>query len=158
MGRSVFDPGDILYVNTTGGDVPAFQGSVMGPGCVSLTAPQQINHAYVISTSQDLQISWTGGQAGAVVHVDMNSQHTQAAEIVDVFCSFQATAGSVTVPQAALAYLANGSPSLSNFGAYQEMSSVVDAGSYQINVLAWNWGHSPNDAGACHNNAPAMFQ
>jgi hypothetical protein len=164
--NAVFADGDTVTVTAGGGTVPAFQASVIAPGCLDLTSPQPPDggRSYVIATTQDLQVSWTGSEPNAQVWVVLSAQHA-GPNLVDVSCSFTATSGQGTIPQPALLPLAGGGNGI--LSIYQERSNSFLAGSYQIQIVARNFGGPPDltspametaDASACpYNGAGATF-
>lgn len=150
-----FVGGDVLTFAAAGGDVPPFQQDVVGPRCIAMTTPAGpitpdggAFASYTISTAQDLQISWTGGESGAFVGVTLIGG-------VSISCSFDASLGQGAIPQQALAALARGTGS---FFIYQERRASLLVGSYQIETVARNFGSGPPDAGCPSSSASAVFQ
>jgi len=160
-GAPVFMDGDILTLSAPGADVPPFQQSIVAPGCVAMTTPSGpdggvIYGSYVIPTSDDLQISWTGGESNAFVGVTLVGGHGNPAAYASVSCSFDATLGQGTIPQQALAALTG---TAGRFFIYQERRDSVQAGSYRVQTIVRNFGSGGADAGTCpSNNAGALYQ
>lgn len=160
-GAPVVADGEILTFSAPGADVPAFQQSVIAPGCVAMTVPGSPDGgseygSYVISTAADLQISWTGGESEAFVGVTLTGGQRNGASYVSVSCSFDATLGQGTIPQQALASLAG---EAGGFFFYQERRNSLQAGSYHVQTIARNFGSAPADGGVCPpNNAAAAYQ
>jgi hypothetical protein len=157
-----FVGGDLLTFQAAGGDVPPFQQDVVGPGCIAMTAPAGPSipdggafPTYTISTAQDLQLAWAGGESGAFVGATLIAGPTNSAAEVSISCSFDASLGQGAVPQQALAALAG---ETGRFFIYQERRASLVAGSYQLETIARNFGSGPPDAGCPSSNAPAVFQ
>jgi hypothetical protein len=105
---AMFGKGDALSVEASGGTVPAFPNEqVIAPGYVTVTAPVSDGGAYVIPTSQDLQVTWSGGESNASLGVVLSG--VSGGHQKQVICTFDAQTGTGTVPQAALASLTNAS-------------------------------------------------
>jgi len=160
VGSPLFVAGDVVTVEAAGGDVAPFLQNIVAPGCITMTAPATpdggtIYGRYAISTASDFQVSWTGGEAGALVGVTLAGEEGKSGVEVAVTCSFDATAGQGTIPQAAIASLAGGPGS---FFIYQERRVAQQAGSFHVETVARNFGSGPADAGCPLNNAGAMYQ
>jgi hypothetical protein len=161
MGAPIFSDGDLVTIATAGADVPVFQQSIPAPGCVAMTAPESPDGGffygyYLISTTDDFQISWTGGEANAFVGVTLIGGQGNPTTYVSVTCSFDATSGQGTIPQQALAALTG---TAGGFFMYQERRDSVQAGSYRVQTIVRNFGSSGADAGTCpSNNAGAAYQ
>jgi hypothetical protein len=160
-GAPVFMDGDILTLSAPGADVPPFQQSIVAPGCVAMEAPSGpdggvIYGSYVIPTSDDLQISWTGGESNAFVGVTLIGGQGNSAVYASVSCSFDATLGQGTIPHQALAALTG---TAGSFFVYQERRSSMQAGSYHVQTIVRNFGSGKSDAGTCpSSNASAVYQ
>jgi hypothetical protein len=160
-GANLLEDGDLVTLSATAGsDVPAFGMDVVAPGCVAVTAPQRPDGgaSYSISTAQDLRLSWTGGEPGASLGLDLVGQILNRPGFVDVSCIFQATDGQGTVPQAALAALA-GWP-WGALSVYQQRSATVQSGTFAVEFDVRNLGGGgAPDGGSCPaNNANVTFQ
>jgi hypothetical protein len=121
--------GDTLSVSATGGTVPAFgPQSVVVPAAITLTAPT-VGNPTLIPTSSDLAVAWTGGQNGATMAFGGGSNDgTTRFE-----CTWTATAGQGTVPQAILAGLTGMSGQI---GWEQYPTVTFTAGAYTISISA----------------------
>jgi len=86
--------GDVLTASASGDEVPGFTAQLTVPANITLIAPQE---PYVLPSGQDLTFTWSGGESGAFVSVAFNAPLPVAA-----FCTFDATAGTGTIPYAAL--------------------------------------------------------
>jgi hypothetical protein len=154
-----FDARDQMSVTAAGGDVPSFQLIVQVPGCVALTQPQPqpadggtgYPAVYTIATGQDLQLSWTGGEAEATVGLDL-VQNLSNGNFIDVSCAFPASDGQGVIPQAALAGLTGTG---GWFTIYQQRSRSEQRGSFQIELDFRNLGGAGTtpDGGACPANS-----
>lgn len=125
-----FAKGDVLGVSASGGDIPAFpEQSITAPGALVFGSPQA---PFVISTTADLNVTWSGGEPGAQAFVGvMVSGNTQLA----VSCTFDATLGAGTVPASLLSPLkaAQGTPMVS---LGQMRHTTFDAGGLLIDLGA----------------------
>ena len=99
-----FSGGDSISVVGAGGaDLPAFKAQmVIAPNDLTLTAPDCSAGCPDLDRTQDLAVTWTGGGAG---HVKASFETVGDTAAGYVFCTFDATAGTGTVPKAALAAL-----------------------------------------------------
>ncbi len=127
---SAFAGGDVLGVSASGGDVPAFGAqTVTSPGMIIVSpAPPS-----TISTAQDLTFTWSSGEPGASVLVAIARQGFNASESVG--CTFDAIAGTGTIPQAQLAAISSGSPS-GEILIGQERKTTFSSGTFVIDLAA----------------------
>jgi hypothetical protein len=158
-GVPVFAAGDALMVSAAGGDVPAFQATVGGPGCVALTAPAipAGGTAYAIPSAQDLAVAWTGGAPEATVGVDLVWKSPVGA-VAYASCTFEASAGQGTIPKEALAAFEAGPGGF--LTVYQQKSATTQAGSFAIEVDVRNLGGGgmQTDGSTCpQNNAYVVY-
>jgi hypothetical protein len=102
----LFATGDTLVLAATGGDIPAFSNvQVVAPAGVVVTAPVEVANVYMIDTTADLPLAWTGGANGVPVYFeftgsDSNNKH------MNVTMSFDSTLHSGTFPKGMLSQLA----------------------------------------------------
>ena len=123
-----FSPGDVLGVSASGADVPAFAThTITSPGKLAVGTPS------TITTSQDLTLTWTGGESGAIVIVGIGRGGFNGA--TSVSCSFDATSGTGTVPKEQLASLQNGAPTGSLIVGQQRSTTFV-SGTFVIDLDA----------------------
>ncbi len=115
-----FRGGERLTVRAEGGEVPAFEGSVLAPGRVVFTEPRATpgpkpeERTFVVSPGRDLTVRWTGGVAGTRVRAFVNHDgdpNTFAGPSAS--CTFDAGAGTGVIPATALERLAKSTPSVS---------------------------------------------
>lgn len=125
---AMFSAGQTLVVSASGGTVPAFgPQSIVAPSMITLTAPAASGGSYTISTSTDLSVEWTGGQAG----VQLFFEGTLSGSPQTYFtCIWDGGLGRGTVPQAVLAGLAGQSGGLLAYG--QLASTSFSAGTYSV--------------------------
>lgn len=131
-GGMLFTAGQTLTVSASGATVPAFgQESIVAPPLLQLQAPSATGSTYVIPTSSDLAVAWSGGQSGAQVVLEGT---VQAGSGYDYFaCTWDATPQNALVPQAVLKGLAGQSGYL--FYAQQTMTTFT-AGAFPIDLFA----------------------
>ena len=124
---TIFAAGATLNVSATGSTVPAFNETITSPSLVTITSPAGTNAKYVIPSTSDFDLTWTGGQAGAqVVFEGFTPTNTW------VVCAWDATAGKGTIPQAALATLPSAYTGI--FG--QTNKKTFSAGAYNVELYA----------------------
>lgn len=137
-----FAPGQTLSVVASGGAVPAFgPASIVAPALPTLLAPvlSAPNGAeslsYVLPTTTDLAVSWSGSTPGARILFWLSPGGALAAN--DMYtCEWPASDGQGTVPQSILAALATESPDggYVTFGQYATTTFTV--GEYSITETA----------------------
>jgi hypothetical protein len=165
FGSPPFVGGDFLTVTAGGGDVPPFEAHLVAPSYVALIEPAPPYDGgnqgdYVISTSSDLAVAWSGGEADATVHVVLTAwQNRPAPNTFVVDCAFVGPTGKGLVPQAALSLLKGQSPG--QLVVYQQRVSTVQAGSFAVQVVARSAcdSYARGLEGPCFvNNQGALFE
>jgi hypothetical protein len=125
-----FAPGQLLMVsNSAGADVPQFGTQITSPGTVTIPT----STPSTISTSQDFVLTWSGGESGASVVVGIARQGLN--EYTSVSCTFDATAGTGTIPKAQLASLQSGAPQ-GDMIVGQSKSTTFADGTFVIELSA----------------------
>jgi hypothetical protein len=140
----MFAAGDTLTVSGAGATVPAFSGkSLVAPGAITLTAPVGDAGTIAVSTSNPLTVTWTGGTSGDRVYVDLSAFFTSGAS-ASTICSWDAMAGTGTIPAAALAPLSSGTQQPGRGAAiwYQQSDTAFNAGRWAIALRAYVNGAS----------------
>jgi hypothetical protein len=135
-GVTEFTAGQTLTVSASGATVPAFgPESVTAPAMIALTSPAATGSgAYTITTSADLAVSWTAGQAGAqILFEGVNSSGTSY-----FTCTWDASVGSGTVPHAVMTGLAGQTGGFLAYG--QSTMTTFSAGAYSISLYALPYG------------------
>lgn len=124
----LFAPGDLLSVAASGGDVPAFSGTVTAPNDVFVTAPALgLLSTLSVDRSASFPVAWTGGGGTGVVSVTLSTSHvngTTPVRAVYVSCAALATTGALTMPAAAVAKL---EPTSTNIAGFVTVESRNDA-------------------------------
>jgi hypothetical protein len=103
----LFDGGETLTVSAAGSaDLPAWSGTVVAPAPADFTAPS-FDGNLTIQRSSALSVAWTGGGAGRVRFfvATVETVSGQTTRTVSVSCEAPASAGSMSVPAAALGRL-----------------------------------------------------
>jgi hypothetical protein len=137
---ALFSPGDTLSVAASGGDVTAFPShTIVAPGFTTLTSPVTDGGTVDIVTSQDLVVTWTGGQTGATALFLGDSYFVATGGHTSLRCSWTAAAGQATVPQAALAGLSGGT---GDVFLLQSVTTSFDAGAWAIQLQASTFDYS----------------
>jgi hypothetical protein len=129
---SVFAPGTELTVSAAGDamGVAAFTGTVTMPGPIMVTAPTiSLTAPTTIARAQPLMVTWTGGTTGKV-SVVMASNASGGAS---VSCTYDATAGSGTVPATALMALPMGDGTIAIGGSSTREQT---AGGFNVTLTA----------------------
>jgi hypothetical protein len=128
-----FVGGETVTIAGTGATAPAFMMSLTAPSLASITAPTKPAgmDPLLINRSQDLAVAWSGGGTGDMDFVFGSTNGTNPGPTLN--CSFPASAGSGTIPTAALAMLPAGNGSFS--GSTEALESV-DVGEWRF------WGQA----------------
>jgi hypothetical protein len=104
----IYTPGETFNVSAVGADIAAFSGaSAAAPNDIVITSPSGgtgTNLMYAIDESTDLVITWTGGSAGAEVDVNLSNLDDSSLAL-SASCTFDASAGTGTIPMALLTQL-----------------------------------------------------
>jgi hypothetical protein len=104
----IYTPGQTFNVSAVGADIAAFSGaSAAAPNDIVITSPSGgtgTNLMYAIDESTDLVITWTGGSAGAQVDVNLSNLDDSSLAL-NASCTFDASAGTGTIPTALLTQL-----------------------------------------------------
>ena len=90
-----FTAGDVLTATGTGAEVPAFTAQVTVPANITLLTPKL---PFDEPSGQDLTFTWSGGESGDHVSIFFDNEAPIQAD-----CTFDATAGTGTIPHEALA-------------------------------------------------------
>jgi hypothetical protein len=130
----IFMDGETVNFSAAGmtGEVPAFTGMLTVPPSITVTMPMLMTGMTTIPRSSDLVINWTGGSTGDVTARLLSSS---AGVTTLVSCTYQASAGTGTIPMSVMMQLAAGS------GAITIGSSVtqnVMAGDYAVTLSILN--------------------
>lgn len=131
-----FAAGQTLTVSASGANVPAFgpQG-VVAPPLALLTSPAFDAGMTSVSTSADLPIAWTGGQAGATMLLKVAS-NTSPSTFSYTSCSWDASAGQGTIPAVVLKPFSGTNQQMS-YGQYR--STAFSSGAYSISLSAMQY-------------------
>jgi hypothetical protein len=135
---SLFSAGQTLTLVASGATVPAFGPvSVIAPPNVTLTAPAATSTGYTIATSTDLGVAWNGGRAGDQVIFEGAANPMGQTQSYFV-CTWDASVGMASVPQAILAGLAGQSNGILYYG--QIATTNLGVGGYMVSVNALPFG------------------
>jgi hypothetical protein len=138
----IFSSGDVVRVAASGATAPPFTATVTIPQSLSVTSPAAAYGTVTMSRTSDVTIAWTGGGTDNV-QVELDQYAPQAITIV---CAFPASAGSGTIPLAAVSNLALATVPLSlqeptTFLAVAALNeSIVTAAGWSITVAARAYG------------------
>jgi hypothetical protein len=131
----LFGFGAPLTVSADGATFPAFSSNLMAPVATNMTTPDVSSTMLTIPTNADLVLAWTGGGVGTTQVVSLEENDAPAVWWFRLDCSFDSSAGTATIPQAALAPFAG----QSGFGSYTFVDTTktsVKSGAYSVNVEA----------------------
>ncbi len=131
--------GETITFDAAGADVPAFEVDIMAPHEVHITAPAEPATVLTINRSRDLNVTWSGGNAGRLQIVLYGPG--QGAE--SLFCRFAANAGTGTIPMAALAMLGAGQGS---FAMATIDLAEVSAGDWLVQASAYTNAVWPDES------------
>jgi hypothetical protein len=138
--HAIFATGDTLGVAGAGATVPAFSTeTVVAPAPIKLTAPTPPTTAsgkMTIPTTADLTVSWTGGTTGAKMYFTVNAVFTASSGGASVTCSWDAAAGTGTVPQANLTPLTAGNAEGADATWNQAAQTMFSAGTWPVTLSA----------------------
>ncbi|MFO0618925.1 MAG: hypothetical protein U0414_40425 [Polyangiaceae bacterium] len=126
----LFAPGDTITLRAAGGDVPAFESIRTAPSPIDLRTPENPGGAPLpIDRSQDLVLTWDGGEFGDLFVRVSDDRH-------EIDCLFPTATGTGTLPAAALAVLSPTSEG-SVLMAPASMESV-QAGDWTVQVVLFS--------------------
>jgi hypothetical protein len=134
---TVFKTGDSLGVAGAGGTVPMFSTeTVVAVAPVTLTAPTAATGAKItIPTTADLTVTWTGGAAGAKMY--FNGTAVFKTGVAGLACTWDASAGTATVPKAALVPMVAGNATGADVTWYQAAETSFSAGTWPVTLSAY---------------------
>lgn len=122
--RVLWNGGEKLHVSTTGGaDAPPIALDVIAPTRVEITSPI-LADGLVVDRSVPLALAWTPSSAGELT-VSISSPNPSVFE--NLSCSMPASAGTGTIPAAALALLTPGAESYLEF-SHANTATIVKTG------------------------------
>jgi hypothetical protein len=129
----LWNGGETLTMRASGGEVPAFSGTVRAPTTATITVPSAppAGQSLVINRAS-FGISWSGG-SGSMVYLQLG-RSSSSTQSVMLQCVFDGSAGSASIPPAAMAYITPGSSGY--LAAYTRNTTPVIAGSWAITLQA----------------------
>ncbi len=138
---TLWSGGETIDVSAAGADVPAFEGTLVAPAQVTVTAPAFDSALpLAIDRGHDLALAWSGGSGTVgVTLVGPSSDATTAS----LSCSFDATDRTGTVPAVLLQALPAGTGS---FAVAVGDVRVVTAGVFSVHLDAATYALTPGGA------------
>lgn len=127
---SLYSGGETLSVTAEGKDVPAFTTTLTAPGTITLAAPVVTAGALTVKRSTGVTATFSGTSSGVVV---LYFSATSASMAFSATCTFDAAAGSGSVPPAAFADFPAGG---GTFDFYVKQSSIVMPAGWQVHFTA----------------------
>ncbi|MEP7123941.1 MAG: hypothetical protein ABJE95_23635 [Byssovorax sp.] len=140
--NDLFDGGEAITIAATGGMVPGFATKITASAGIDLTLPLQPanNGPLSVDRKLDLVFTWKNGAAGEVVAVLDDGMTTR------LTCTFQAAAGTGTIPKTALAKLAPTASGLFVIGAFTAKTLTGQGWTITLGVgtaKTWNGVYNP---------------
>ncbi|HSY25211.1 MAG TPA: hypothetical protein VK841_23965 [Polyangiaceae bacterium] len=135
-------PDDVVTITATGDSVPAFALSLPLPSAITWTQPPAVDSPWVIDRSTDLAVAWNGGTTGSVT---IGIEENVGSNLVDVECTFAASAGGGAFPASLLAYLPPTTPASNGTivaatvaGSVRDSVSLLVGGRWNITANGQN--------------------
>lgn len=113
--KPLFTGGELVTFAAAGADVPAFSKSLTMPSQIMITSPTKPSSSMIINRAQDFTVLWSGGGTG-ILEIGLVTTSSEEA----VFCRFDASASTGTIPSTALQLLPAGAGTFS-------MTSIAEA-------------------------------
>ncbi|HEX7667103.1 MAG TPA: hypothetical protein VF407_21380 [Polyangiaceae bacterium] len=139
----IFEGGDTFEVSGAGSDsIASFSGSSgIAPGAVHVTAPTgtgaTTSLVYAFDTTEDLDVTWTGGVSGSKVQTFMTSAADPDHPIY-LSCVFDAESGTGTIPASLLAELGSPPSGKGQFEVIPTSQTVVEGDNVHVNVVLYD--------------------
>jgi hypothetical protein len=143
----LFAGGESVMFTAAGAGVPAFSKALAMPAKATITAPAKPSQYLTVNRGASYTVSWTGGGSGQI-QVAFNSQLADQR----LFCRFDASAGSGTIPSAALATLQAGA---GGFAMAAITRTDVTAGDWGVELSGYFNAVWPDNSIV---SGPTMFQ
>jgi hypothetical protein len=128
--QALWSPGSPVHFTATGGDVPGFDETLVGPDAITLTAPPLSGTTF--SRSQPLTIQWTGGAFAARVLMAIGS--VTANPGLQALCWALPSAGQGSIDPAVLQLLPPGQISLSVAG--EARRQLFPSPTLEVHIIA----------------------
>ena len=126
-----FQTGQVLWASAAGAQFPGFgQEYVQAPANVTIQQPKLNGSTYVIPTSTDLPLAWSGAEPGAQVVVE----GTASSGSSYFLCTFDALAGGGVVPVAMLKSLSGMAGGYFIWGQFT--TTTFNAGPFTVGLHA----------------------
>jgi len=149
--QALFNGGEMVTVAASGAEVPAFTKTVTVPGKPTITSPAKPPSGspyLMITRASGFAVTWTGGGSGKLFVALFGG----ANQSTRVNCKFDASAGSGTVPAAALMMLPAGQ---GGFAMAAISDTSVVAGDWGVTIEGYYNAVWPDDAIV---SGPTMLQ
>lgn len=140
--QQLFQGGEQLQFSAAGDDIPAFTATITAPPTLELQQPSSTPVS--LQKTGDFVAAWTP-VSDAVVEIEFSLQPS-ATEIVNVRCSFDASAGTGTIPASIVSELPSGTSGDMNI-ALVRSPSVAPGAEWIIAVYAEHEALPPNGDG-----------
>jgi hypothetical protein len=149
---ALFAGDEMISVSAAGGDVGAFSQQLRAPSLITLTAPELQSESFVVDTTRDLGVSWTGGPEG---EVQVYLAGIAESDVRTVTCTAPVNSGTLTV----------GSVLLGDFLAYDtglllirnQTATTFDASGFEIAFVLWAEAEAP-EAPESVASVPVVFE
>jgi hypothetical protein len=124
----------MITAKASGGDVPAFTLSTPAPALLGLVSPMSTGLMLDVSTSQDFTLTWSGTSNDKVQVALFNLATPPSPEVV-VECTFDASAGTGTVPVSLMSKLPKGQGEI--LATVSSIAQTTDDG-WDVQLVATN--------------------
>jgi hypothetical protein len=144
IGEQFFIPGGSIQVTASGGEVPPFNASLVGPRTVVMHAPfDGSSSAAEIDRGKDLSLSWSPVPA-TTVRVILSETAAIAGRDSVLSCEFDGGLGHATLPSSELSRF---DPGKADLMAKAFAGASVSSGGFQTRIRASADAVQPNGAG-----------
>jgi hypothetical protein len=138
--NTLWDGSQTITIAAAGDSIPAFSSTLHSPTAVTVTAPLPAsNGSYTVNRASDLIVSWSGGNAGDLLIVEV-----AAGVFGTLTCAFDATLGTGTIPSSTLSALPSGQAVLGIFSGRRDTKTV---GAYTVRIRVESEGRTTGTFG-----------
>jgi hypothetical protein len=124
--------GDTVTAKAAGAEVPAFTLTTTTPGELAVVSPDFTQPSVDVSTAADFTMTWSGKSSGQV-QLALLQLAVPPAPITNIACTFDASAGTGTVPASLMSKLPKGQGEIIAYSA--SVASSNDSG-WEVSLSA----------------------
>lgn len=135
-----YPAGQMVHVEASGGDVPAFSADVLAPTPLAVTTPaggnldMRVPLPGSLSKSKDYALAWVANQGEVSAQIYQHWGPSSTKPSLFVACRFDAASGQGVIPSAALADLSTGQGPLTELQFNIKSDVVKTVGGYAVTV------------------------